>query len=400
MWRYVVVLTLVLIVATIGLNLAEGGNGQVAASASVQVLEVDTAGYAQAIEARDWQFPLDYGAHPQFQTEWWYYTGNLKADDGRHFGFQFTVFRRAINPLLTTSSSEWRTGQVYMAHFTLSDVDNEAFYHAERYSRGGAGLAGALPVVGDEATSTDLYRVWLEDWQVQALTADATLSTIQAATTATDGTPFAVDLTLQQIKPPALQGEDGLSPKSDEIGNASYYYTLSRLLTEGTITIGAETFHVTGNTWKDHEFSTSALGNRALGWDWFGLIFDDDHELMIGQIRLLDGGRDSAFGGLMIYPDGTTRYLPAESFTIESTDTWVSPHTGATYPAGWVITIAGDLMDLQADFTITVTPLTADQELNSGDIAYWEGAVRITGDATGYGYAELTGYVDQMTGRF
>jgi predicted secreted hydrolase len=167
--------------------------------------------------------------------------------------------------------------------------------------------------------------------------------------------------------------------------------------TTGTITTNGNTFTVEGETWKDHEFSTSALGDGAVGWDWFGLQLDDNRELMLGQIRLLDGGRDPLFGGILVYPDGTTRYLPAESFTIEALNTWISPHTGATYPAGWNIQI-----DTGANepLNLTIAPLTPDQELHGSGIAYWEGAVSISGDAGGYGYAELTGYADSLNGRF
>ncbi len=403
MIRYVAVLIVVFSIAVLGLNMVSVGGGDVTAQAEVAQVEPDLSGYAQAIDAWDWQFPRDYGAHPNFQTEWWYYTGNLKTDAGRHFGFQFTIFRRAITPQDLSSNFEWRTGQIYMAHFTLSDVEGQRFFHDERYSRGSADLAGAQPVYGQPETYDMPYRVWLEDWQVIGQNDDSTLVQMQAASVYND-TPFAVDLMLDQIKPPALQGDDGLSPKSDIVGNASYYYTLSRLLTKGTIRIGDETFTVSGNTWMDHEYSTSALGEDAQGWDWFGLIFDGgdfgDHEMMIGQIRLMDGGKELAFGGLMVYPDGSTRYIPAEAFIIDDTATWESPHTDAVYPAGWTISIDAAALDLAEDFVITVTPLKNDQELHSGDIAYWEGAVRVDGATTGYGYAELTGYVDTMTGRF
>jgi predicted secreted hydrolase len=193
-----------------------------------------------------------------------------------------------------------------------------------------------------------------------------------------------------------LQGDKGLSPKSGVAGNASYYYSLSRLLTTGTVRVGDQTYTVTGASWKDHEFSTSALGEQALGWDWFGLIFDDNTELMLGQIRLTDGTKEPAFGGMFVYPDGSTRYLPSDTFTIEATGTWTSPHTGATYPSGWNVRI--DDGELRLNFTIT--PVIADQELHGTNIAYWEGAVDVRGDVQGFGYAELTGYVDSMQGRF
>ncbi|MEL7673892.1 MAG: lipocalin family protein, partial [Chloroflexota bacterium] len=179
-------------------------------------------------------------------------------------------------------------------------------------------------------------------------------------------------------------------------GNASYYYSLTRLLTSGTIRIGAEMFAVTGASWMDHEFSTSALGPDAQGWDWFGLQLGDNRELMLGQIRLVDGEIEPAFGGLLVEADGAARYLSASAFGIEATRWWTSPHTGATYPAAWTIAV---MLDEGKSLTLEVEPLLADQELREG-IVYWEGAVRISGDATGYGYAELTGYHGTMRNRF
>lgn len=392
MWRLLALGALVAAVVIAGFSLIDGGGDQVTATAMIPMPDADLTGFAQALEPWDWQFPRSHGAHNDFQTEWWYYTGNLRGEDGQRFGFQFTIFRRAISPNENGSDSEWRTRQVYMAHFTVSDLDGGRFLHEERYSRGAGNLAGALP---DDFQPDADYRVWLEDWQVFAENDDATIFRIDAHTGA-----FGVNLRLDQLKPPALQGYDGLSPKSGELGNASYYYTLSRLRTEGTLTIEGQDFAVSGYTWMDHEFSTSALGGDAEGWDWFGLIFDDGREMMIGQIRLTDGGREPAFGGLLIDVDGSTRYLPSHTFDIQATVTWESPHTGAVYPAGWQVTIDAAALGQDADMMFSITPLMADQELHSGDIAYWEGAVRVDGDVTGYGYAELTGYVDVMTGRF
>ena len=382
-WRIVTLLLFIGLVVIFGISLIEPLSGSaLSAHTQLQAPPVDPAGFARAIAPRNWQFPRDHGAHPAFQTEWWYYTGNLATDEGRRFGFQFTIFRRAISPMAAKSESEFRTNDIYMAHFTVSDIAHDDFYHDVRYTRGGAGLAGA--------TVDPVYRVWLEDWQVIAENEDATRTHIKAASE-----DFAVELLLRQVKPPALQGDKGLSPKSAEIGNASYYYSLSRLLTEGSITIRGQDYAVSGNTWMDHEFSTSALGENAQGWDWFGLIFNDDTELMVGQIRQIDSGIEPAFGGLYIAPDGGTRYLDSGDFTIAVTDTWRSPHTEAEYPAGWQIEIYGD-----DGLRIGVTPLQADQELHGAGIIYWEGAVEISGDKSGYGYAELTGYVGSMQNRF
>jgi predicted secreted hydrolase len=386
MWRWIAVGVVAIAVVVFGFSLIEtAGGGAVTASAEFIPVNQPIDGFARATTPLDWEFPRNFGAHPAYQTEWWYYTGNVKTADGRHFGYQFTLFRRAISPDLDPSDSAWRTNQMYMAHFAVADVGGGQFLHAQRFSRGAAGLAGATADPG--------YRIWLEDWQVTAEDDAAQITQVQAAA---DG--FAVDLRLEQIKPPALQGQGGLSPKSGEAGNASHYYSLTRLLTSGTITVGEDVFAVEGATWKDHEFSTSALGTSAQGWDWFGLQLDDNRELMLGQIRLTAGGVEPAFGGLLVYPDGSTRYLPQSALTLEVTGTWLSPHTGALYPAGWNLTV--DIGEAEP-LALTLTPLLPDQEIHGGGgIDYWEGAVQITGDATGYGYAELTGYAQQMTGRF
>lgn len=382
-WRILTLLTLILLVLLLGISLFEPANGNaLSAHTRIEAPPQDTSGFARAIEPWDWQFPRDYGAHSDFQTEWWYYTGVLETAEDRRFGFQFTIFRRAIAPPAALSGSEFRANEIYMAHFTVSDIENQDFYHDVRYARGGAGLAGAVV--------DPFYRVWLEDWSVSAKDDAANKTRIRAASA-----DFAIDLHLYQMKRPALQGDNGLSPKSAEIGNASYYYSLTRLLTEGGITIGDQTWDVSGFSWMDHEFSTSALGGEAQGWDWFGLIFDDDSELMVGQIRQVDGGVEPTFGGLYIYPDGSTRYLDSGDFFITAADTWRSPHSGGEYPASWDITVRGD-----DGFQIQVTPLQADQELHSAGIIYWEGAVEVSGDKSGFGYAELTGYVGSMQNRF
>ncbi len=382
-WRVVILALLLGLTLLFGISRYEPASGAaLRAHTRIEPPPQDLSGFARAIEPWKWTFPRDHGAHPDFQTEWWYYTGVAATDEGRRFGFQFTIFRRALSPRAQPSESEFRASDIYMAHFTVSDIAEGDFYHDVRYSRGGGGLAGA--------SVEPFYRVWLEDWEVRAGDDEANKTHIRAASD-----DFAIDLRLYQTKKPALHGIDGLSPKSAEIGNASYYYSLTRLITEGGISIGGQRYSVSGFSWMDHEFSTSALGANAQGWDWFGLIFDDDTELMVGQIRQVDGGLEPVFGGLYVYADGTTRYLDSADFTIRATDAWRSPHSDAEYPAGWEIVISGG-----DGFRILVAPLQADQELHGSDIVYWEGAVRISGDKSGYGYAELTGYAGSMQNRF
>ncbi len=346
----------------------------------------DTAGFARATTPNAIQFPRDLGPHPDYQTEWWYYTGNLEGENGRLFGYQLTIFRRALTPQSPISSlqspqSNWRTNQVYLAHFTLSDIANDAFYPHERFSRGAAGLAGA---------QAQPYRVWLDDWTI-AETAPGVVR-LQA-----DGGDAALDLTLTQTLPPVLHGDGGLSPKGEEPGNASYYYSIIRQETSGTVRIGDEIVDVTGLSWKDHEYSTSALSPNAVGWDWFSLQLDNGGGLMLFQIRNADGSLEPLSSGSYIAPDGTVTHLQLADFDIEVLDTWTSPTSGGEYPAGWRLRIPKLDLDLEG------RPLMANQELNVST-TYWEGAVQFSGTLAGQpltarGYIELTGYAESMNGR-
>jgi predicted secreted hydrolase len=346
----------------------------------------DTTGFARATTVREFKFPEDHGAHPEYQTEWWYYTGNLATADGRRFGYQFTIFRRAIAPTLPERKSDWATNQIYFAHLAISDIGDNKFYSTEQYSRGAAGLAGAE--VKDAATNGDpRVRVWIQDWTMTAQDVDAKIMQLKAS----DGS-FALDLTTSEIKPIVLQGDQGLSQKSPEVGNASYYYSETRLPTKGTITINGTAYEVTGNSWLDREWSTSVLSKDAVGWDWFALQLDNNRELMLYVIRKKDGSVESTSHGTLVEADGTKVNLSLADFKIEAAGQWKSPHTNAVYPSGWKVTVNAP----NGPIVLNITPLMQDQELNTVT-AYWEGASKISAkdggtSVNGYGYVELTGY--------
>lgn len=344
----------------------------------------DTSGFARATGVRQFTFPADAGPHPEFQTEWWYYTGNLDDASGRHFGFQLTFFRRAMTPYPPQRSSDWATDQIYFAHFTVSDIANQAFYPSERFSRGAAGLAGA---------QADPFRVWLENWSASAAnTSSNNNSTNQPNTNNNIVRLYAgndsatIDLNVTPSKPVALQGDHGLSQKSADPGNASYYYSETRLDTTGNITIRGQTYHVQGLSWLDREWSTSALSSEESGWDWFSLQLSDGRDLMLYQLRLKNGGIAPHSSGSVIDRDGTVHTLSVNDFKIDVLDHWKSPHTGAVYPSRWHVTIPA------YNIALDITPYEPDQELPL-TFAYWEGAVRISGqNISGSGYVELTSY--------
>jgi predicted secreted hydrolase len=336
----------------------------------------DVAGFARALAPRVFAFPADHGPHLEYRTEWWYYTGNVGTADGRAFGFQLTFFRFALVPGARPRASAWGTTQVYLAHFAVTDVAGARFHAADRMSRGALGLAGATAAP---------FRVWLEDWAAAGGAPDAFPLRLRAATDA-----VAIDLVLTSAKPPVLQGERGLSRKSAEPGNASYYYSLTRLPARGTIRIGGTAFTVQGLAWMDREWSTSALAPDQVGWDWFALQLDDRREVMLYRLRRRDGSIEPVSAGSLVEADGAARSLSAAVMPVEVTGHWTSPRSGARYPAGWRLAIPG------ADLALDITPRLADQELDLG-LRYWEGAVRVRGTAagrpvSGSGYVELTGY--------
>jgi len=337
-------------------------------------------GFARALEPRPFVFPRDHGAHPEYATEWWYYTGNLDTPDGKHFGFQLTFFRSSLTPTPVERSSDWAADHIYMAHFTLSNVSTGEFRAFERFSRGALGLAGA---------TGEPFRVWVEDWSAEGSGPEGMTMRLRAAQD-----DVAIDLTVENQRPPMLQGDQGLSQKSPTPGNASYYYSLPHMRTNGTITSAGQSYSVSGFTWMDHEFSSSALDAGAVGWDWFGLQLDDGRGLTYARIRNQAGETTYSLAALA-EADGRTLDLTEQAATLTPLNTWRSPHTGIEYPSGWRLQIPSAAIDLE------ITPWLLDQELQVA-VIYWEGAVQIRGTIagqtiTGNGYVELTGYGDNRS---
>ncbi|MBT8488909.1 MAG: carotenoid 1,2-hydratase [Gemmatimonadetes bacterium] len=356
---------------------------------------LDTVGYERATEIRDFVFPEDHGPHPGFRTEWWYVTGNLTSDAGRDFGFQFTIFRSSLSPTEPGGPSAWATNQAYMGHFAVTDIDGGAFEATDLFARGSGGLAGA---------QTTPLRVWIEDWVLESAAAasgqdrgsaegvGASGSETFPLRLAADGDNFAVELELEAGKPIVFQGDRGLSQKGPQPGNASYYYALTRMPAVGSVVFDGETHAVTGLTWLDREWSTSALSDGQVGWDWFALQLDDGWEMMVYQLRLEDGTPDPLSDGVLIDLQG--RRIPlewGEEVEVVPTGTWRSPEDGAEYPSGWRIRVPDRGWDL------TVEPVVDDQELRLA-FRYWEGSVAVEGrgeggaPVAGRGYVELTGY--------
>lgn len=338
------------------------------------------AAFARAVSPRPILLPQDHGPHFDYQTEWWYYTGNLRTEDGRPWGYQLTFFRRGLLPGAPPPGPGLATNQLYLAHLAVTDVAARTHAFRERFSRGAAGLAGA---------GSPPFEVWLEDWRAEAVDAAGSDVHLRARDAG-----LALDLDLKATKPLVAHGDRGLSQKGAEPGNASYYVGYPRLHTRGTIASGGIPAAVEGESWFDHEWSTSALGPQAVGWDWFSLQLSDGREVMLFSIRRQDGTAEPVSGGTLVDPEGRTRRLGAGDFRVEVESRWQSPESKAVYPSRWAVTIPS------AGTHLRVEPWLEDQEMRTS-FTYWEGAVRVTGTQggaplTGHGYVELTGYARSM----
>jgi predicted secreted hydrolase len=345
----------------------------------------DASGFARVTEPRPFTLPRDHGPHFEYQTEWWYFTGNVASAEGRRFGFQLTFFRRGLTPGPPPEGAGLASNQVYFAHFAITDIAGRRHVAAERFSRGAGGLAGA---------TGEPFAVWLEDWRADSLNPDGSAVRLVARD---DETGLFLDLELAATKPLVAHGDRGLSPKSNEPGNASYYVGYTRMAAQGRMRAAGGEAAVTGEAWFDHEWSTSALAPGAVGWDWFSLQLDDGRGLMLFQIRREDGSTEPASGGTLVDRDGRASRLVREDFSIDVLDHWTSPESGGRYPSRWRVQVPSAGLDL------FVEPWLEAQELRTSFV-YWEGAVRVSGPSRsgviGRGYVEMTGYARSMQGLF
>lgn len=332
------------------------------------------ADYQIALPGYHYQFPRDNFNHPDYQTEWWYYTGNLTSSTGRRFGFELTFFRQGISR--TLGSSAWVVHDLYMAHLALSDISGRRYYHAERINRAGPGIAGIDKTTG---------LIWNGNWQVHLGDPQQQLRGAVE--------DFGVQLEMTPAKPAVIQGQNGISQKGAGNGHASHYISLTRLLTSGSVVVNGTTYQVDGTSWMDHEFFTGSMAPNESGWDWVGLQFDDNTELMLYRMRHKDGSVDPYSSGSYVDAQGQSIFLSTKDFTMTSSgQRWTSPQTHGTYPLQWQISIP------RLNLQLTITTPLASQEL-PGRIgpSYWEGAVDIHGTHAdrplrGVGYLEMTGY--------
>jgi len=343
-------------------------------------------GFANARLPWRFVFPRDHGAHVAFQSEWWYYTGHLVADDGRRFGYELTFFRYGLrpgDPRPAPGQSRWRGDQVYPAHLALTDESGRRFLYDERFAREALGMGRA---------STRTLDVASDRWTLRFAAGgdadpDRPSFRLQAA-----GGGVALDLTERAEKPPAVHGHEGVSLKGACATCASHYYSLTRLATTGTLRYRGRRLRVRGLSWMDHEFGSDELQRDQSGWDWFAIQLDDRRDVMDYRLRRRDGTLTPESSGSLVDPRGNVRFLRAGDVLVTASGTWKSPHTGGVYPSGWRVRVPSARID------VVLVPVLRDQELanTAGGVSYWEGDVDVndatTGARVGAGYVELTGY--------
>jgi predicted secreted hydrolase len=344
--------------------------------AAVGVVSFAAPQWKQATAGYRFVFPRDHASHPDYKIEWWYYTGNVQTSTGRRFGYQVTFFRIGVD-FSPVNPSRWAVRDLFMTHLAVSDPEGQRYRFDERLSRAGPGLAGA---------ARDKYHVWNADWT--AFLDHNGQHVIRAASA-----KAAVELALDEGKAPAINGVDGISQKGAQVGNASHYYSLTRMPTRGAITIDGERFDVTGDSWMDHEFGTSFLEPEQRGWDWLSIQLSDGRDLMLYQLRRADGTRDPRSSGTLIDARGGTKHLRSDDFSLTSRGRGFRAPSGASYATSWSVRIPQHHLALEIS-----TPL-ANQELSTqgAGVSYWEGLIDVAGTGhderlTGRGYLEMTGY--------
>jgi predicted secreted hydrolase len=319
--------------------------------------------FAVAKPGYRYEFPRDHYAHPDFRTEWWYWTGNLHDQAGRRFGFELTFFRQAVSEANRTPRHAWDATDLYLAHLALSDISTGRFHHTERINRAGPGLAGA-----------DASRgvIWNGNWR-------AGLTQLEAV-----NSEFQLRLNFTTDKPPVIHGENGVSPKAAGEGHASHYVSFSRLDASGTLQLNGVTFSLTGTAWMDHEFFTHQLNPEQAGWDWVSIQLNNRTELMLFRLRRKDGSLDPFSAGTFIDPSGRARHLRTADFSMTPTGERFN-----NYPIAWRIEVPALGIRLDASTPMRNQELGGDSPFTP---KYWEGAMDFRGTHTGTGYLEMTGY--------
>ena len=327
------------------------------------------------------RLPRDLYAHAGAQTEWWYYTGHMQTASGRRFGFELVFFKRrtdldrfGVVPLRLIANP------LYLAHFAVTDESRHSFRYAHRKSANG-------PFDLPAHMSGQRYELSLGDWSVRE---DGDTHCLRA----TLGGDLIFEVALRPEKPAALNGQHGIGVSFKDEGEASRYFSYTRMAAEGRITWHGETEPCAGSAWMDREFGTWRTTEKQQGWDWFSVQLGTGAEVMVYHLRDRLNRPSDFSSGTFVDAQGTWTHLARADFTLEPTGRWRSPHTGAVYPSGWRLRVPRFGVDVR------ITPVLKDQELDTRGttmIVYWEGACAVQGQhgdapTDGRAYVELVGY--------
>jgi len=346
--------------------------------------------FKRALPGKVFSFPQDHFSHPEFKTEWWYYSGHLWTQDKKSFGYQLTFFRTGLKRETKEQKSKWSIQNLYFAHLALTDEAKKKFEYREKISRGSLGQAGASVYQKDGSP----FRVWIEEWSTEGKGASLQNHLLRAG-----DKNFGIELLLTPEKNPVAHGQNGISQKGEGEGYASHYYSITRLKTEGKIFLKGKEVPVHGVSWMDHEFGSNQLRDDQVGWDWFSIQLENRIDLMFYQLRHRDGKIDPYSSGTVIFANGKHQHLPLKAFQIDVLDQWKSQKSGTTYPSKWKIKVP------EYGTELLLTPTVRNQELitkESTRVTYWEGSVRVEGKykgepMKGMGYVELTGYAKPLS---
>lgn len=381
----------------------------------VIVIALFSRALAETSAGDDWQralpgaaytFPADHEIHPGFKTEWWYFTGTLHTTAGKEYGYELTFFRQgALSPGLQASRQTLDPGVVSQfvqndfkfAHFAVSELSDRQFHFTQKINRGTFGDSGfGHPLSGPRVLAVPAAEclAWIDDWSLRPQPGGSWKISAKAATPSL----MSIDLEVSPAKAAVIEGADGVSQKAAGQGNASYYYSFTRLKTSGTLAVGDDKAQtVTGESWFDHEWASDQLAQDQIGWDWFCFQFEDQTELMLYAMRRRDGTVDPVSSGTWVAADGRVEHLKLGEFTLHPTRTWHSKQTDATYPLAWQVDVPSHRL------SFAVQSRLDDQELVLPPISYWEGAISVSGQRDGqaikgHGYMELTGYAGALKG--
>jgi predicted secreted hydrolase len=332
-----------------------------------------------ALPGYRYQFPRDYFSHPSYQTEWWYYTGKLTSQEGATFGFELTFFRTHSRASESTEhNAVWFPSEIFIAHFAITDVRDRRFYHQERVNRGGPGLAGIDMSHG---------KIWNGNWSARFLAYEPVRQRLEAVSENAH-----LLLTLTPQKPVVIHGIDGVSQKGPKPGEASHYFSLTRIAASGALSLNGRNYKVSGLAWMDREFFSDVSGDPVSGWDWMCIQLNNGQDLMLYRLHLKDGTIGPFSSATFVAASGGSEFLDSHQFSLTPLKTWHSSATGADYPVSWKINVRSKSLSL-----MLTTPIVQQELVNRVTRNYWEGLVRYSGTEKGQpvegdGYLEMTGY--------